>query len=75
MNFIICSSVKGDIIVNNQVKTFNKVYFSLDLVVVLQCGYFHKLDWKKSESELIEAVFKDSKINISFNSITNNNNN
>jgi len=75
LNFIIFSNVKGDIIVNNKVKTFNKASSSLDLVVILLYSYFNKLDWKKSELELIEVVFKDSIINISLTNITTTNNN
>jgi len=44
LNFIIFSNVKGGIIVNNKVKTFNKASSSLDLVVILLCSYFNKLD-------------------------------
>jgi len=54
-----------------KVKTFNKASSSLKSVVVLLRGRFDKLDRKKSESELIEAVFAISITNISLNSTTN----
>jgi len=44
LNFIIFSNVKGDIIVNNKVKIFNKASSSFDLVVILLYSYFNKLD-------------------------------
>jgi len=58
-----------------KVKTFNKASSSLKSVVVLLRGRFDKLDRKKSESELIEAVFAVSITNISLNNTTNYNNN
>jgi len=58
-----------------KVKTFNKVSSLLKSVVVLLRGRFDKLDRKKSESELIEAVFAVSITNISLNNTTNYNNN
>jgi len=58
-----------------KVKTFNKVSSLLKSVVVLLRSRFDKLDRKKSESELIEAVFAVSITNISLNNTTNYNNN
>ena len=54
-----------------KVKTFNKVSSLLKSVVVLLRSRFDKLDRKKSESELIKAVFAVSITNISLNNITN----
>jgi len=58
-----------------KVKTFNKASSLLKSVVVLLRGRFDKMDRKKSESELIEAVFAVSITNISLNNTTNYNNN